>query len=327
METNRPEVVGVVEGVGSSGGEREEVVEGELLRGGEVLDRRVLVVGTAEIHVPRRACGRVEAEVEREGALQDPAVRRHRDEATEEQLEGDALPEARDARARSSSTSVFSLSSSACRNAAAVAYLIVPEQRARTRVFRWRSASCSSCRRVRRPGPALARGHRCLFRLEVVGDVHECSRRRSDWHGLSPDGADLLVVGMGVDDDAGGRRSPRCRRGTSRWTLSGILSLSSAVKARSRARRRLLHPDGHPLLPDVVVLGAREASDAIEPPPHPLEASLLDMMGQKLATDAFLSRLLAGEVAALLIGVGLQAADVRRDSVMHRSSIALPLRT
>jgi hypothetical protein len=96
VEPNRTEVVGVVEGVGSSGGEGEEVVEGELLRGGEVFRGRVLVVGAPEIHVSGRTCGRVEAEVERECAFQNPAIWRDHDQTTDEQLEGDAFPESRD---------------------------------------------------------------------------------------------------------------------------------------------------------------------------------------------------------------------------------------
>jgi hypothetical protein len=98
VEPDRPEVVDVVEGVGSPGSKGEEVVEGELLCGGEVFRRRVLVVGAAEIHVSGRACGRVEAEVERECPFQDPAVGRRGDQTTEEQLKGDALPEAGDAK-------------------------------------------------------------------------------------------------------------------------------------------------------------------------------------------------------------------------------------
>lgn len=68
-----------------------------MLGGCEILDRGLLVVGATEIHVPGRARGRVEAEVEREGAFQDPAVGRDGDEATEEELEGDAFPEAGEA--------------------------------------------------------------------------------------------------------------------------------------------------------------------------------------------------------------------------------------
>jgi hypothetical protein len=65
------------------------------------------------------------------------------------------------------------------------------------------------------------------------------------------------------------------------------------------------------------VLGGREASDAIETPTHPLEAPLPDVMAQKLATDAMLARLVDGEIAALLVGLGFEAADVRLP-VMHK---------
>ncbi len=100
VETDRPEVAGVVERVGSPSGEGEEVVQSELLGGGEVLGGCVLVIGAAEIHVSGRPCGRVEAEVECEGALQDPAVGSHGDQAAEKELEGNASGGAR-CRARS----------------------------------------------------------------------------------------------------------------------------------------------------------------------------------------------------------------------------------
>jgi hypothetical protein len=55
----------------------------------------------------------------------------------------------------------------------------------------------------------------------------------------------------------------------------------------------------------------------IEPPPDPLEASLPEVMIQKLAADAVLARLVDGEITALLVGLGLETADVRLN-VMHK---------
>jgi hypothetical protein len=79
----------------------------------------------------------------------------------------------------------------------------------------------------------------------------------------------------------------------------------------------LLCPDRHPPLADVVVLGRREASNAIEPAPQALEASLLDVMVQELTADAVLTRLLGGEIAALLVCLDFETAKVRL-LVMHK---------
>lgn len=97
MEADRPEVVRFVESVRSAYGEREEVVEDELLGGAEVLDHGILVVGMAEVHVPCGARGRVEAEVERQRAFQQPPVGSHDDQPAEEKLERDAPPQAGEA--------------------------------------------------------------------------------------------------------------------------------------------------------------------------------------------------------------------------------------
>jgi hypothetical protein len=69
-------------------------------------------------------------------------------------------------------------------------------------------------------------------------------------------------------------------------TRSFLLKLSARKKTKVQG---LL--DGHPLLADVVVLGTREALNAVEAPPYPLESFLLDVMVQKLATDAMFPRL------------------------------------
>lgn len=55
----------------------------------------------------------------------------------------------------------------------------------------------------------------------------------------------------------------------------------------------------------------------IEPPPNSLEAALPEVMIQKLAADAVFARLVDGEITALLVGLGLETADVRL-SVMHK---------
>ena len=72
----------------------------------------------------------------------------------------------------------------------------------------------------------LARGEE-LLRLKLTGDVDQCAGRRSRRHPLAPDTLDDLVVGARVPDDAGGAAQPSVPAGTSRWTWSGMLSLSS----------------------------------------------------------------------------------------------------
>jgi hypothetical protein len=158
----------------------------------------------------------------------------------------------------------------------------------------------------------LLDGHRCLFGLELVGDIHERSCRGSDRHPFPPDGVDLLVVGAGVDDDARRATESSVPPWEEQMDLAGDVVAQIEQRERALVRDgRFLRSDGHPLLADVVVLGTREALNAIEAPPHPLESFLLDVMVQKLAADAMFPRLRAGEVAALLVGVGFETADVR----------------
>jgi hypothetical protein len=83
----------------------------------------------------------------------------------------------------------------------------------------------------------------------------------------------------------------------------------------------LVHPDGHPLRADLIVWTGREVPDAIEPSPYPLETPLPDVMVQELTAHAVLARLIDREVAALLIGVSLETANVGTITVMHKSSI------
>ena len=87
---------------------------------------------------------------------------------------------------------------------------------------------------------------------------------------------------------------------------------------------RFLRPDRHPSLADVVMLGAREALNAIEPTPHPLESFLLDVISSCRLTPC--SRACAGEIAVLLVGVGFQTSMSGLVVVMRKSNIALPLR-
>src|SRR5206468_528489 len=69
-------------------------VKQELLRCGDVFDRRLVVVVAAEVDVPGRSGGRLEPEVERECAFEYPAARRDGDEAAQEELERHLLPQA-----------------------------------------------------------------------------------------------------------------------------------------------------------------------------------------------------------------------------------------
>src|SRR5438270_4349823 len=91
---------------------------------------------------------------------------------------------------------------------------------------------------------------------------------------------------------------------------------------------RLLGSDGHPLLAHLVVLGAREALQPVEPAPHRLIAAPTHMVVQQLAADPMHARLTRGEVAMLLVGLRLQGPDIGTVvPVMHKSSIALLTRT
>lgn len=157
VEPNRPKIGGVVERVGSPDGEREEVVERELLGGCEILDRGLLVVRATEIHVSGGPLRRVEAEVECEGAFEDPAIWGNGYEPTEEELERDPLPEAGETepslRGLGLEAVVESLAKRGCGRVSHRSGNSV----SRTRVLPRRAASCSSCRCVTRPRPTACR--------------------------------------------------------------------------------------------------------------------------------------------------------------------------
>ncbi len=80
-----------IEGARALGSEAEEVTEVDRLRRQQVGCRRGLVAGGGEIDVLRRSGAVAEAVVEGQGALQDPPLRGHRDEASQQPIEGDLL--------------------------------------------------------------------------------------------------------------------------------------------------------------------------------------------------------------------------------------------
>jgi hypothetical protein len=60
-----------------------------------------------------------------------------------------------------------------------------------------------------------------------------------------------------------------------------VRDVVAQLEQRERALVRdngLLRPDRHPLLTNVIVLGGGEASDAIEPAPHAVKASLSNVV-------------------------------------------------
>lgn len=81
VKANRLKLIDLIERVGSACREGEEVIEAESLRRGDVLDRGLLVVVATEVDVFGRARSSAQAEVERQGPLQHPAIRRHLGEA------------------------------------------------------------------------------------------------------------------------------------------------------------------------------------------------------------------------------------------------------
>ena len=177
-------------------------------------------------------------------------------------------------------------------------------------------------------GQCLLNGHRCLFGLEVASGIHERSCWRGDWHAIPPDGAEPLVIGVGVEDDTWWSAESSVPAWDEQVNLVGdVVAQLEQRECAFVGDNRFLLSDCHPAFADVVVLGPWEVSDAIETAPDTFETPLFDVMVQKLTADAVLSGLLAAEIAALLIGVGLKSADVRVMVVMHKSSIALLLRT
>ena len=91
MEAHGGELVGFFQLVGSRGSEREVVVQRELLCGGDICDRCLLVVVASEVDVLGGAGGDGEAEVQCERALEHPAVGCHDEQTAQEKLERHAL--------------------------------------------------------------------------------------------------------------------------------------------------------------------------------------------------------------------------------------------
>ena len=91
VEADGDELIGVGEGVGARGGEREVVADIKLLRGDDVLDGGVGAVVAAEVDVLGGPRSDAEAEVQREGALENPPAGSDGDEPAQEELERHAL--------------------------------------------------------------------------------------------------------------------------------------------------------------------------------------------------------------------------------------------
>jgi len=82
VKANRLKLIYLIERVGSACREGEEVIKAESLRRGDVFDRGLLVVVASEVDVLGRTRSSAQAEVERQGPLQHPAIRRHLSEAS-----------------------------------------------------------------------------------------------------------------------------------------------------------------------------------------------------------------------------------------------------
>jgi hypothetical protein len=74
------------------GRKREEVAQVAQLRCDEVRRCELLIVGAYEVDVLRRSGPLPDAEIERQGTLENPAVRRCDHESGEKPIEGDTFP-------------------------------------------------------------------------------------------------------------------------------------------------------------------------------------------------------------------------------------------
>lgn len=170
----------------------------------------------------------------------------------------------------------------------------------------------------------LPHGHRELLGLETPADIEQCSRWRGQRQAIAPYGVDLFTIGAGVKDDTRGNAQPAATTRNDHMhgvgdTVAEVQQCESTLVGDQRVGKA----EGHPGLADLVVLVRREPLDAVEPAPYPLKASPAYVMLKELATDSMSTRLAGVEVAALLVGLGLQAQHIRPMDVLHKTSIAL----
>ena len=107
--------------------------------------------------------------------------------------------------------------------------------------------------------------------------------------------------------------------------VRGVVDVVAEVEQRERAlmgEERIGNGNGHPCLAHVVMLDGGEALDAVQPPAYALKAPAAYMVLEKLATDPMPAGLGGVEIAALLIGLGLEPEHVWCLPVLHRQSIA-----
>jgi hypothetical protein len=125
----------------------------------------------------------------------------------------------------------------------------------------------------------LAHRHLELFRLKLVRSVHNraCWKRYSD--AIAPDGRDWLIVVRRVHDNACRPSQPPVPA----WD-EHVHSVGNVVTEVVQDKRTLMgndgffRSDGKPSLADVVVLAARETTDAVKTAADPLKPAGTNMM-------------------------------------------------
>ena len=100
--------------------------------------------------------------------------------------------------------------------------------------------------------------------------------------------------------------------------VGGVGDVVAEVEQRERAlvgEESIGNANGHPRLAHVVMLDGGEAVDAVQAAAYTLKAPATHVVLKKLAADRVSAGLGGVEVAALLIGLGLEPEDIRCLSV------------
>jgi hypothetical protein len=158
--------------------------------------------------------------------------------------------------------------------------------------------------------------------LHLIEDVHEGPCGCGDGKSSPPDGLDTLIIGIRVDHHAGRPAEAAVAARHEQMNLAG--DAVAQIEERERAlpcNHGPVRPDGHPLLADVIVLGAGEPRDPIQTSPDPFVASLAEVVVEELTADAVGARLGGIEVPALPVGFSFQCTKVWASCVRYRSSI------
>ena len=127
-----------------------------------------------------------------------------------------------------------------------------------------------------------------------------------------------MASGPRVDDDSW--RAAETAMSARDKQMHRIRDVVAEIEKGERAlmgEDSLLGPHGHPLLPHLVLLIARETAKPVQAAAHPVEAFPARVMVQELAADPVLAGLTHGEVAVLLVRLALQSANIWSGLIMH----------